>query len=166
MPEHLKHDGKAWVQLDIFPGFYAVDMIFANGYYYCLGHQRGPRILRADNALTHWTQVYEHLEPIEGQRTRIKYSMGEFTTVTSQSLLVSTNGVDWSASPAVFPAIAAVRTPSGYLLASFHGIFSSTNRASWTKLVDGNFVDVTYAHGTVIALRFDGEIFRANLEPH
>jgi hypothetical protein len=27
-------------------------------------------------------------------------------------------------------------------------------------------VDLTYAHGTVIALRFDGEIFRANLEPH
>ena len=102
-PEYWKHDGKSSAQLNIFPTFYASEVLFADGFFYCLGGgdyegKYGTRIFRADNSLT-WTTVFETFESSGNGDERIKYTMGELTAVTTQSLLVSTNGVDWNATP-------------------------------------------------------------------
>jgi hypothetical protein len=165
------NDLTTWKTITSNSGYPFRDILFNDGFFYLY---RPNQISRSSGSLETWTTVVDAGNDYSPEG-RLKYSNNQYTAIVGGRVFVSTNGLDWTGKPVA--AGAAISTPLGYFGIgpkgggpSGGGVYASPDLSGWQNLGGSYFEDLTYAHGTVIAVGFNSgqgysTIWRRNFKP-
>lgn len=162
-------DGNVWTQRN--SGLTATDWIlnaaYANGKFVAAAWAAPStdmtswftKILTSTDGIN-WKIQSNHLLPSPAGLT---FGNGQFVITAGQSILVSTDGENWTYKTANEFLGEITYGEGQFVSTSFSDIFISSDAVSWTKAVnDAKWLHgLTYGDGTFIAVGDNGEIFRS-----